>query len=454
MNSPLSLWLRLGEALLRRRWLWISLASLSVLSFEFMEYNPLQRGVEISFFFEVGFYGVVLPISTGLALTALAGSRAELLWNQYYQELIPNLGLQLHAVRTYDELARVYLQFIRVMMPVIGVMMYKYEKDGNRPETILNWSLDNDHSLPDLNSACTTELCPFIGASNIGAGAITPQPCRDPNAMISSKHSAFFCVPFLFSNSLIAGARLCFPEGTAPSAEQTRLLKEVAPTIASTFHRVHLESVMKRQDDKLTLEQQRIARDVHDTLGHSLAYLRLRLDQISMDFPQADANILHEEVETLRDIAKESYDQMREVLIALSPDTDSKLSTRLMNYADRISQRSDFRVQVDQQGKARVLPALVQRNIFYIFQEALTNIEKHAHAHRVDVTLSWQAKGLTMRVVDDGVGFDCSRQISDGHFGLNNMNERARESNAELCVASQLGIGTQVVLDIPYEEAS
>lgn len=454
MNGWSSRWLYIGEWLLKRRWWWITLASSSVFLFEFIEYQPFQHGVNYAFFFEIIFYGITLPLSTGLALSWLAASRAELLWTEYYQELIPNLGLQLHAVRTYEALCKVYLQFVRVMLPVIGVMMYKYEKDSDRPVIILDWSLEVDASLPKPSTACAAELCPFINMNEIGKGAMTAQPCRDPDAIRSSRHLAFFCVPFLFSNSLVAGARLYFPAGILPSAEQIRLLKEVAPVIASTFHRVHLESAMKRQGDELTTEQHRIARDVHDTLGHSLAYLRLRLDQISMEFQQTDANVLNKEVEALRDVAKDAYDQMRELLVTLAPATDSKISTRLMNYADKISQRSDFRVQVTQHGKPRVLPALVQRNIFYIFQEALANIEKHAHAGHANVTLNWQTKCLTMRIVDDGVGFDASQQIPDGHFGLNNMHERARESNADLCLSSQLGIGTQVVLDIPYEETS
>lgn len=454
MNMWSSRWLHLGEWLLHRRWWWITLASLSVFLFEFLEYQPFQRGVEMAFFFEIIFYGITLPLSTGLALSWLAASRAELLWTEYYQELIPNLGLQLHAVHTNDELAKVYLQFVRVMLPVIGVMMYKYQKESTRHEVILNWALETNRSLLDAKTACATEMCPFLHRSDISQGVWTLHSCRDPNSTIDAENSPIFCVPFLFSNSLVAGARLYFPAGKSPSVEQARLLKEIAPAIASTFQRVHLESVMKRQEDKLTVEQQRMARDVHDTLGHSLAYLRLRLDQISMEFQRTETNIIHKEVEGLRDIAKEAYDQMREVLSTLAPETNSEISTRLKNYADKISQRSDFRVQVHQQGQPRVLPALLQRNIFYIFQETLTNIEKHAHARLVDVALNWQTESLKMSVIDDGVGFDSSGRIPDGHFGLNNMNERARESNAELCIESQPGMGTQVVLDIPYEEAS
>jgi signal transduction histidine kinase len=449
-----STWLGLGERLLRWRWGWISLASLSVFFFEYREYQPFQNGTDISFFFEITFYGIVLPVSTGLALTALAGSRAELVWTAYYQDLIPNLGLQLHNINTYDELAKVYLQFVRVMIPVIGVTMYKYEQNGNKYETILKWSLENEFPFPDFDFSCTSGLCPFITVGDMRTGPVTPQLCRDPHIMASSQKLRIFCVPFLFSNSIVAGARLYFPFGKQPSAEQMRLLKEIAPTIASTFQRVQLERLMKRQGDEINAEQQRIARDVHDTLGHSLAYLRLRLDQISMESDQAETNTFKQEVEALRDVAKDAYDQMREVLIRLTPDPESKLSNTLANYANKISQQSNFKVRIYQHGKPCLLPPLIQRNIFYIFQEALTNIEKHAHAQQVDVNVDWQERCLKIQVVDDGVGYDPTLQISNGHFGLQNMRDRALESNAQLSISSQPGQGTCLELQLPYEEAT
>ena len=95
MKSMSNAWLRIGEWLLSWRWWWISLASLSVFFFEFMEYRPFERGIQISFFYEIIFYGIILPLSTGLALSWLTTSRAELAWSTYYQNLIPNLNLQL-----------------------------------------------------------------------------------------------------------------------------------------------------------------------------------------------------------------------------------------------------------------------------------------------------------------------------------------------------------------------
>jgi signal transduction histidine kinase len=221
--------------------------------------------------------------------------------------------------------------------------------------------------------------------------------------------------------------------------------------MASTFHRIELEQSIKQRDDNINEEQQRIARDVHDALGHSLAYLRLRLDQISMELDQTRTDTLQQDVESLRDVAKEAYDQMRGILIMLSPDQDSDLDSVLMSYADKIRRQVNFQIKFHRHGLPRTLPAPIQHNIFYIFQESLTNIEKHAHAQQVDVELSWQETYLEVKVTDDGIGYDPAPLIASGHFGLSNMRERALASKADLSISSELGHGAQLKLRVPYE---
>jgi signal transduction histidine kinase len=452
MDRESSILLGLGEWLLRRRWWWTSLASLSVFVFEFIEYQPFQQGVKNSFFFELAYYGVALPVSTGLALSWLARRRAELAWSIYYQNLIPNLALQLHDTHTYEELAEVFLQFVRVVIPVIGVRIYKYEQNGRNHKTVLNWPLENELPLHGSDFACQADMCPIISVNGLKVDTRIPQLCRDPHVTAASRKARLFCLPFVFSNSLIAGARLYFPRDTQqPSPEQVRLLKEVAPTVASTFQRIQLELLMEQQGDQISAEQQRIARDVHDTLGHSLAYLRLRLDQMSMEFNQVEVNTLHKEVETLRDIAKEAYDQMRGVLVALSPNGNANLGDTLVNYADKVSQRANFKFEVHHHGKPQALPPVVQRNIFYIFQEILTNVEKHASARLVKLDLHWEETRLVMQVQDDGLGFDTAAPIPNGHFGLKNIRERALESGAQFSVSSEAGRGACLELRVPYE---
>jgi signal transduction histidine kinase len=275
---------------------------------------------------------------------------------------------------------------------------------------------------------------------------MTLHPCRDNRVTESS-----FCIPFLFSNSHVASARLYFSPDAMPSPEHTHLLQEVATEVASAFHRVQLQRLIKTRDESINTEQQRIARDVHDTLGHSLAYLRLRLDQISLELNHNGTHTLQQEVTILRDVAKEAYEQMRDMLITLSPNTNLNLNDTLEKYAARISTRANFELNIRHSGKPRTLAPLVQRNVINIFREILTNIENHAHARQVALDLNWETQYFEVKVQDNGVGFDPALPVEFGHFGLSNMRERSKESHIEFFLVSQVGDGTQLTLRVPLE---
>lgn len=443
-------WLGLGDWLLKNRWWLVVLASLSVFVYEFLEHYPLLEESPHTFAYELLFYGLILPVSAGLIFSQLAASRSELAWMVYSQNLVGNLGMQLQEVHAFHDLADAFLQFVKVVMPLSGATIYSCDQQTRTYKPILNWSSKKDLDIANSPLECNAEDCPCLAASPEREGALL-QPCRDPKMIALSDAAACYCLPLSFSDVPVAGVRLYFPHRSQPSQDHTRILNEVAPVVASTFRRIQLEQLMKSQNRMVESEQQRIARDVHDTLGHSLAFIRLRLDQISLEFDSTRADAMRREVETLRDVAKEAYDQMREVLIKLSPDENSNLNNTLLNYAEKISQRANFHVRLHQLGERRGLDHLTQRNIFYIFQEILTNIEKHAHARKVDVNLQWLEDGLEIKVEDDGIGYDTSRPVQNGHFGLQNKKERALESNARLDIASNPNNGTRIILFTPYE---
>lgn len=441
-------WIKIGEWLLNHRWWLVTSISLLVFSFEYVEYQPFTQGVSDSFFFEILFYGILLPLSTGLALSWLAASRSELAWLAYYQNLKHNFDLQLSNAHSEAKLASSTLQFIKVVLPVIGASFYTYDQDTRSSKTILNWFPYEDTNRLSLEAEGWIGGCPCpMAFEEIGTTAI--HPCTLPKPNPSSVASSSFCLPFIFSDHLVGVARLYIKPGIIPSQEQVLLLDNVAPEVASALHRIKLERLMEKNYGEINSEQRRIARDVHDTLGHSLAYLRLRLDQISMEIDQTDVDILKQDVENLQDVAKEAYHQMRNILIALSPDDDSNIEAKLERFIEMIKKRSNIEIQFHSCGKSYHLPQSVQRNIYYIFQEALANIEQHANAKQVKIELNWNDAFLSVDVRDDGVGFDTS-MVKNGHFGLINMKKRASECNAQLSISSQVSQGTQLVLKVPY----
>jgi signal transduction histidine kinase len=438
----------LGNWLLDHRWWIVAFTSLIVFTYEFLEYYPFNHGLFINPFVEVFIYGIVMPVIMGLLLTGLA-VRSELAWTNYFQDLSSNLAIQLQHVHTDNDLANIILQFFSVIMPLHGVVVYRLFPGTKKYIPILCRMLKKDVDLSNSEFECWGTGCPFLPSAT-GKEAII-QRCFNHQVAISSKSSSCYCIQFRFSNEALAGVRLYLAKDSDPTPEQVSLLKEITPIIASAFHYIQLEDSMKKHDDLIQAESKRLARDVHDSLGHSLAYLRLRLDQMSMEPNQSGLEDLYKEVESLRDVAKDAYDQMRAILVSLTPHIDSDISTTLLNFADKISQRDKFVMSTHISGKSHILAPHVERNVFFIFQEILTNVEKHAQASTVDVNINWRENDFVIEVKDDGVGFNPLMSVQDDHFGLHNMQERAQESNAQLVVTSQPNQGTCVTLNVPYE---
>jgi signal transduction histidine kinase len=88
-----------------------------------------------------------------------------------------------------------------------------------------------------------------------------------------------------------------------------------------------------------------------------------------------------------------------------------------------------------------------------VFREALINIAKHAHAHRVHSSLAVSDNGLQIAISDDGVGIDPALSSDEGH-GLNNMKRRVREQGGELEIMSQPGAGTRVLMRLALQQPS
>ncbi|HZD09847.1 MAG TPA: sensor histidine kinase [Candidatus Binatia bacterium] len=447
----------LGGWLLSQRWSLVALASLVVLAFESLEYRPFLHGISASFLFEVLFYGILLPAISGVALSLLAASRARLAWASYVEELQQNLRVQLSTTHSQSEVAAIFLQFIRTVTPSVQVELSMYDQQAQKSERILSWAATPDPLAADENTRCNSVSCPLLNAK-VGENESEWTPCLARTEASIREDLPNVCMRLPLSSSTFVRTRLYFSPDSSRWAMQNRLLLKVSPEFAAAFERVRLEERMKGRDESLEAEHQRLARDVHDSLGQSLAYLRLKLEQIGMQMEDHEVEALREvdalrdEVVALGEIAREAYDQMREVLAVLTPESKSALDNVLKGYADKIRQRVDFDLQLQTHGRPRALSARAQRHVYYIFREALGNVERHAHARQVSVDLKWEESMFTISIVDDGSGFDVDLCEPVGHFGVANMRNRAQAIGADLDISSGPGRGTHVTLRVPVAD--
>jgi len=194
-----------------------------------------------------------------------------------------------------------------------------------------------------------------------------------------------------------------------------------------------------------------IARDLHDTVGQNIGYLRMKLDHLAETGPQ-DPQDLEAELENMLKVANESYDLIRGKLDTLQAGDLTDPISSFTQYASKIEARSPFMINLSSQGEAKPLAPNQVRQLFFVFREALSNIEKHANASLVDVRLTWNEEDLTLVIADNGLGFDPEDLDLSNRYGLRFMRERIETLNGIFEVQSANKTGTTVEISLPYKQ--
>ncbi len=298
---------------------------------------------------------------------------------------------------------------------------------------------------PELRPRISLAECQKCLGVNLSSAEV--QPCRLPASLLPDDRTRYV-LPLVSGGNLTGVLHFDLPLDTLVTSYQTRLLSDLASEMAQAIERARLQAIARDIQRSSEAERQRIARDLHDTLGQSITYLRMKLDQLSSQDTLTSIASIRKDLERMRDMANTAYDQVRGTLAYLHPGAREDLVATLCSDASSIGERAGFEVRFDLQGEIQPLPAHIKRQVLYICREALNNIEKHASAKEVVLRVKGKEKEITIEIADNGVGFN---PIEDalGGYGLRIMQERAEEINAEIRVYSKPGQGTRVHLVVP-----
>ena len=193
-----------------------------------------------------------------------------------------------------------------------------------------------------------------------------------------------------------------------------------------------------------------IARDLHDTIGQNISFLRMKLDYLAGKKIRKRAE-MQLELQSMARAADESYDLMRGTLAVLQSENSTDLFRLFTRYAEQIEERSSFKIDLSTHGEVRFMSARRMRQLFYIFREVLNNIEKHANASQVSIKMTWDQDCLNLLVFDNGGGFELDKVQYGSHYGLKFMRERVELLNGSILIRSAIGSGTEITLQVPYE---
>jgi signal transduction histidine kinase len=183
-------------------------------------------------------------------------------------------------------------------------------------------------------------------------------------------------------------------------------------------------------------ERNRLARDIHDGLGHRLTESAILIEQ-AQAFRDHDPAAADRALGEAHRAVRQALDEVRQSVRALQPSTFSLSSA--------VAGLGGSGVSVDVSGAEDGHPLPVLTAVYRAAQEGITNARRHAGADRITVRLAFAPDAVTLVVADDGCGFVPDRP----GFGLTGMRERIREVGGRVAVDSSPGAGTRVTVSVP-----
>ncbi|MEU2614023.1 sensor histidine kinase [Micromonospora sp. NPDC007271] len=222
------------------------------------------------------------------------------------------------------------------------------------------------------------------------------------------------------------------------SERRRRLIEELTATRADLAAAQHTAGVLA--------ERERLAREIHDTLAQGLSSIQLLLRAAERALPDGTGNAARY-VEQARQAAVDNLAEARRFVTALTPPAlqDATLAGALRRLSATTSTRHRFAARFHVVGEPVPLPTAHEVALLRIAQSALANTVRHAQASAAEVTLSYLDGQVTVRVADDGIGFEPAA----AGFGLAAMRARVHALGGTLDVTSAPGQGTTVTARLP-----
>lgn len=432
------------------RWRWSIAASISalVLILEVAVNRQNERSANPeNFYLELLLFAIMLPLLFGILLS-MYKARLELVNTISRYERLRDTRLHLSNARDWDEMATILLQIPRAKIPLVGDALMIYDQKTGAYEPVTSWSRAG-WKLPLPVPSMSSESCTLCMVQALESPDICIPCCCLPADGTSSPVTTF-CLPLGHSRQWSGLLILYLQPGVMPKPDQIQPLIELSPDIDLNIKRLQLRQIILGEISSAEVERHRLAHYLHDTLAHNIAFLRLKLEQLSGIDKIYSSTTIHRDLDQMLEIANQSYGQVRNLLTNLMDEPATDFVAALTECAKTIAVRANFEVEISEDGSPKKPAPQIQRQILYIAREVLRNVEKHAHAEKVYIMLNWQKNSIAMTFLDNGQGFDLRvLEEKNGSHGLHIIEECTQELNGQFTLTTTPAAGTQVNLWFP-----
>lgn len=310
---------------------------------------------------------------------------------------------------------------------------------GLAPEVV-----ERDRLMPV--GSCPCGVASIEGGLRIQSGTA---PCAKliGRPMLERDCTEFVVVPVQYQDRVLGVYNLFLDRPLAAMGEDMPvLLLSVGRHLGLAIEKARLGNEARR----LAIMEERniIGGELHDSLAQSLIGMRLQLKMLSEALARKDLGAAQYEASGLRRAMTQANADLRDLLTNYRLKIDeSGLAQNIAQLVERFGRETGIAVFFQNDCRALALTPVQEIQVFFIIQEALTNIRKHSSAHNVRIMLNNEDDLYTVLIEDDGLGMAGPGEIIPGeHAGLAIMRERAERLPGQIVIESEPGEGTRIVL--------
>lgn len=218
-----------------------------------------------------------------------------------------------------------------------------------------------------------------------------------------------------------------------------------------------VEKLLKRVITTSEDERMRLSLELHDGPVQSIVASQYSIEGCRKLISKNELDKIESKLEGIQEMLAQSINDLRRIVCDLHPPALDKagLLSAVQDYLSNLERDGGISCHLKVTGTAARLAPDMERSIYYVVREAITNTRKHAAASEVRVLAEFQGDNLVINISDNGNGFNPSTKDGDfdtGHIGLKGMKERARLLNGIIAIDSKPGDGTTVKLVVPINK--
>jgi two-component system nitrate/nitrite sensor histidine kinase NarX len=310
------------------------------------------------------------------------------------------------------------------------------------------------HGLPQAMTEA--EHCLMAGECHCGSPSAPPGvrviPIRtmEPARMRHCAQAGFetvVSVPIRMQERLMGEVDLFFHARIdLPEAERS-LLEALAAHLAGAMESLRLNSL--ELEAAVSQERVFLARELHDSIAQSLAFLKIQVQLMRDAIASGDADQVQHVLGEIDVGVRESYGDVRELLMHFRTRANTEdIAPALLTTLRKFEHQTGLKTALQMGDESMPLAPDVQIQVLHIVQEALSNVRKHSDAASVSVVLRSKRTFVEVSVTDNGRGFD-PRELGTDRLGLSGISERVRLLGGAVEIETSPGVGTTVLATLP-----